>query len=48
MKVYIAVELKKGYPVPVILGVFKNKKDAETEAYKDPKTWVNIIEKEVK
>ena len=46
MKVYIVIELKKEYPA--ILGVFKNRKDAETVAYKNPKIWTNIIEKEVK
>ena len=50
MKVYIVIELqfKKDCTHPVIMGVFKNKKDAEKLAYQNPKIWANIIEKEVK
>ena len=51
MKVYIVVELPKNYEkdVPVIVGVFRKEKDAETAAYsKERKNWCNIIEKELK
>lgn len=51
MKVYIVVELPQNVSrdVPRIVGVFRNKKDAETAAYsKERKNWCNIIEKELK
>lgn len=47
MKVYIVIELNKDN-VPKMLGVFKNRKDAEKEAYKDGNTWRNILESVVK
>ena len=47
MKVYIVVELNKDTE-PKVLNVFKNKKDAEKEAYKDSKAWRNIIERELR
>ena len=44
MKVYIVIGLEKDNP-PQIIGVFKNKADAEK--VKSDK-WINIIERELK
>lgn len=47
MKVYIVVELPNNKKlVPKIVGVFRNKSDAETKVYESSATgWRNIIEK---
>lgn len=48
MKVYIAIALFKEDP-PMIIGVFRNKQQAENTAYafQTTNSWVNIIEKTV-
>lgn len=45
MKVYIVIEIGKEYPA--IVGVFKEKADAEKAAYSNSAVWCNVVEKEV-
>ena len=40
MKIYIVIGLKKDNP-PVVLGTYKNKRDAEK--YTNSEYWINII-----
>lgn len=47
MKVYIVIEISNDKE-PKVLNVYKNRKDAEKEAYKDVKCWRNIIERELR
>ena len=46
MKVYIVVDLFKNKP-PAIIGVYKNRNDAEKNGMEKSKGWMNIIEKKV-
>ena len=47
-KLYLVIELYKG-DMPRIIGLYRNRKDAEAAAY-DPRalTWRNVIPLEVK
>lgn len=45
-KEYVYIVIQTGN-IPKIRGVFRNKKDAEKEAYKDSSCWCNIIRREV-
>lgn len=47
MKIYIVIELNKE-KTPCIIGAFKNKTEAEKEAYKTNEFWRNIKEIELK
>ena len=44
VKVYIVIELGTE---PKIIGVYKTRKAAEAEAYKDAIVWRNVVEKEL-